>query len=93
MKFVNNNEIFAIIKFILFFINKNYHFRIIFESNLNDYEIIKKRLLIKQNEFIVEKMNRIIEYVKINIVDAKQKIIIRINKFRLFINFEIKNYI
>ena len=63
----------------------------IFESNLNNYEIIKKRLLIKQNEFIVEKINRIIEYVKINIVETKQKMIFRINKFRLFINFEIKN--
>ena len=65
----------------------------IFESNLNDYDITKKRLLTKQNEFIVEKMNRIIEYVKINVVDAKQKIIARINKFRFSINFEIKNYV
>ena len=64
----------------------------IFESNLNDYEITRKRLLIKQNEFIVEKMNRIIEYVKINVVNTKQKMIVRINKFRLFVNFDIKNY-
>ena len=80
-------------KFISFFINKNYHFRMIFDSNLDDYEIIKKRLLIKQSEFIVEKMNRIIEYVKINAVDAKQKMTTRINKIRLSINFEIKNYV
>ena len=64
----------------------------IFESNLNDYEITKKRLLTKQSEFIVEKMNRIIEYVKINVANAKQKMIARINKFRLSINFEIENY-
>ena len=65
----------------------------IFESNLNDYKIIKKRLLIKQKKFIVKKMNRIIEYVKINIVDTKQKMIVRINKFRFSINFEIKKYV
>ena len=58
----------------------------IFESNLNNYEIIKKRLLIKQNEFIVEKINRIIEYVKINVVNAKQKMIVRINKFNVTIS-------
>ena len=93
MKFVDNNDVFEITKFISFFINKNYHFRIIFDSNLNNYEIIKKRLLIKQSEFIVEKMNRIIEYVKINVVDTKQKMTIRINKIRLSINFKIENYV
>ena len=85
MKFVENNDVFTITKFISFFINKNYHFRMIFDSNLNDYEIIKKRLLIKQNEFIVEKINRIIEYVKINVIDVKQKMIVR-NKQISFIN-------
>ena len=65
----------------------------IFDSNLNDYEITKKRLLIKQNEFIVEKMNRIIEYVKVNVIDVKQKMTARINKIRLSINFEIENYV
>ena len=65
----------------------------IFDFNLNNYDFIKKRLLIKQNEFIVEKMKRIIEYVKINVVDAKQKIIVQINKFRISINFEIENYV
>ena len=84
MKFVDNNDVSTIIEFISFFINKKYHFRIIFESNLNDYEITKKRLLIKQKKFIIEKMNRIIEYIKINVVDTKQKLIVRINKFRLY---------
>ena len=65
----------------------------IFDSNLNNYEIIKERLLIKQDEFIVEKMNRIIEYVKINVIDVKQKMIARVNKIRLSINFEIENYV
>ena len=36
----------------------------IFDSNLNNYETIKKRLLIIKNEFITKKINRIIEYVK-----------------------------
>ena len=44
----------------------------IFDSNLNDYEIIKERLLIRQSEFLVEKINRIIEYAKVNVVDARQ---------------------
>ena len=93
MKFVDNNDVFAITELTSFFINKNYHFRMTFDSNLNDYEIIKKRLLIKQNEFIVEKMNRIIEYAKINVIDARQKMTIKINKIRLSSSFEIKNYV
>ena len=93
MKFANNNDVFAITKFISFFINKSYHFRMIFDSNLDNYEIIKERLLIKQNEFIVEKMNRIIEYVKTNVIDVRQKMIARINKIRLSVNFEIEDYV
>ena len=65
----------------------------IFNFNLNNYKIIKKRLLIRQNEFIVEKMNRIIEYAKVNVVDARQKMTTRINKIRLSIIFEIENYV
>ena len=93
MKFVDNNDVSTIIELISFFINKEYHSRMTFESNLNDYEITRKRLLIKQNEFIDEKMNRIIEYVKINVVDARQRMIVRINKSRLFISFKLKNYV
>ena len=48
MKFVDNNDVSTITKFISFFINKNYHSRMIFDSNLNDYETSRKRLLIKK---------------------------------------------
>ena len=65
----------------------------IFDSNLDDYEITRKRLLIKQSEFIVEKMNRIIEWIKINVVNAKQRMTTRINKSRYSISFEIKNFV
>ena len=93
MKFVDNNDVFAITEFTSFFINKSYYSRMIFDSNLNDYEIIKKRLLIKQNEFIVEKMNRIIKYAKVNAANARQRMTIKVNKIRLSSSFEIKNYV
>ena len=93
MKFANNNDVFATTELTSFFINKNYHSRMIFDSNLDDYEITKERLLIKQDEFIVEKMNRIIEYVKINVTDVKQKMTARVNKTRLSISFEIEDYV
>ena len=93
MKFANNNDVFAITELTSFFTNKSYHSRMIFDSNLDDYEIIKERLLVRQNEFIVEKMNRIIKYAKVNVVDARQRMTARINKTRLSIIFEIENYV
>ena len=93
MKFVDNNDVFAITNLTPFFINKNYHSRMIFDPNLDDYEITKKRLLIKQNEFIVEKMNRIIEWAKTNAANARQRMTTRVNKSRYSINFEIKNFV
>ena len=93
MKFVDNNDVFAVTDLISFFINKGYHSRMIFDSNLDDYETTRERLLAKQSEFIVEEMNRIIEWVKINAADARQKMTIRVNKSRYSISFEIENYV
>ena len=93
MKFVDNNDVSTITELIFFFINKDYHSRIIFDSNLNDYNFIKKRLLIKQSESIAKKMNRIIEYVKVNVIDIRQKMTARVNKTRLSIIFEVENYV
>ena len=93
MKFADNNDVFATTELTPFFINKNYHSRMIFDSNLDDYEITRERLLVRQDEFIVEEMNRIIEYVKINAIDVRQKMTARVNKTRLSISFEIENYV
>ena len=52
-----------------------------------------KTIVDKKNKFITKKINRIIEYVKTNIANVKRKMIVRINKIRFSINFEIKIYV
>ena len=93
MEFADNNGVSAITELISFFINKRYHPRMIFDSNLDDYEITRERLLAKQSEFIVEEMDRIIEWTKVNVVDVSQKMIARANKTRFSISFEIGDYV
>ena len=93
MKFADNNDVSATTELTSFFINKSYHSRMTFDPNLDDYEITRKRLLVRQSEFIAEKMNRIIEYAKVNVADARQRMTARVNKTRLSISFEIENYV
>ena len=93
MKFADNNDVSATTELTSFFINKGYHSRMTFGPNLDDYEITRERLLVRQSEFIVEKMNRIIEYAKANAADARQRMTARVNKIRLPISFEIENYV
>ena len=65
----------------------------IFEFDIINYEFIKKRLLIDKIENINTKIKRIINYIKKHVIDVVKRIIARVNIYRKFIEFEIKNYI
>ncbi len=56
-EFVNNNAISSSIKQSTFFLNKNFHSHISFNSNLIEYEIIQARIE-------VDKAKNIFEHIK-----------------------------
>ena len=93
LKFVDNDDFFATIELTFFFVNKKYHSRMIFEFDIINYESIKKRLLTKKIENINTKIKRIINYVKKHVINIVKRIIARVNQYRKFIEFEIKNYV
>jgi len=55
-EFVNNNAISSSIKQSTFFLNKNFHSHISFNSNLIEYEIIQARIEVDKAKNIFEHM-------------------------------------
>ncbi len=58
IEFVNNNVLFSIIFLTLFFMNKNFHSHMSFNSDIIKYESIREWLQITQVEDIFEQMNK-----------------------------------
>ena len=65
----------------------------IFKFDIINYELIKKRLLTKEIENINTKIKRIIKYIKKHVINVVKQMIARINQYRKFIEFEIKNHV
>ena len=65
----------------------------IFEFDIINYKSIKKHLLTKKIENINTKIKRIINYVEKHVINIIKRIIARVNQYRKFIEFEIKNHI
>ncbi len=58
IKFVNNNVLSSVIFLTLFFMNKNFHSHMSFDSDIIEYESTRERLQIAQIEDIFNHMNR-----------------------------------
>ena len=92
-EFANNNFQFTIIDMTFFYVNKNYHFRMIFDSNIINYESIRKRLQIRKTQNINDEMKIIFEWSKANVTNVVRRMIVKVNKSRHHVEFEIKNYV
>ncbi len=58
IEFVNNNVLSSIILLSLFFMNKSFHSRISFDSDIIEYKSIRERLQINRVKNIFEQMNK-----------------------------------
>ncbi len=58
IEFVNNNILSSVIFLIFFFMNKNFHSHMSFDSDIIEYESIRERLQIDRIKNIFEQMNK-----------------------------------
>ncbi len=58
IEFVDNNILFSIIFLIFFFMNKNFHSHMSFDSDIIEYESTRERLQIIRVEDIFNHMNK-----------------------------------
>ena len=82
IEFVNNNVLLALIEMTLFFVNKDFHFRMSFSSNFTSYILTRKRLQTAKIEVITDLMIKTLKVITIKAKVAKNTIIIQVNKHR-----------
>ncbi len=91
IKFFNNNVLFSIIFLTLFFMNKSFHSRMSFNSDIIEYESIRERLQIIRVEDIFDHMNKMLNFAREALIKPWERMMKQANKYRKKINYKIKS--
>ncbi len=91
IKFVNNNILSSVIFLILFFMNKNFHSHMSFDSDIIEYESTRKHLQINQVKNISEQMNKTLIFAHEALIKTWEQMINQANKHRKKINYKIES--
>ncbi len=91
IKFVDNNVLFSVIFLILFFINKNFHSHMSFDSDIIEYKSTHERLQIDRIKNISEQMNKTLIFAREALIKTREQMINQANKHRKKINYEIES--
>ncbi len=91
IEFVNNNVLSSVIFLILFFMNKNFHSHMSFDSDIIKYESIRERLQIARVEDIFNHMNKTLIFACEALIKTWKQMMNQANKHRKKINYKIKS--
>jgi len=91
IEFADNNVLFSVIFLILFFMNKNFHSRISFDSDIIEYESTRERLQIDRAKNISEQINKTLIFAREALVKTREQMMNQANKHRKKINYEIES--
>jgi len=91
IEFVDNNVLFSVIFLILFFMNKNFHSRMSFDSDIIEYESTRERLQIDRVKNISEQMNKTLIFAREALIKTRKQMMNQANKHRKKINYEIES--
>ncbi len=91
IEFVNNNVLFSVIFLILFFMNKNFHSHMSFNSDIIKYESIRERLQINRVKNISEQMNKTLMFAWEALIKTRKQMMNQANKHRKKINYKIES--
>ncbi len=91
IKFVDNNVLFSVIFLIFFFMNKNFHSHMSFDSDIIEYESTRERLQINQVKNISEQMNKTLIFAREALIKTWEQMMNQANKHRKDINYKIES--
>ncbi len=91
IKFINNNILFSVIFLTLFFMNKNFHSCMSFDSDIIEYESTCERLQIIRVEDIFNHMNKMLIFAREALIKTRKWIMKQANKYRKKINYKIES--
>ncbi len=82
---------FSVIFLILFFMNKNFHSHMSFDSDIIEYESIRERLQINRVKNISEQMNKTLIFACEALIKTQKQMMNQANKHRKKINYKIES--
>ncbi len=91
IEFVNNNVLSSVIFLTFFFMNKNFHSRMSFDSDIIEYESTRERLQINWVKNISEQMNKTLIFARKALIKTRKQMINQANKHRKKINYKIES--
>ena len=91
IEFVNNNVLSSVISLIFFFMNKSFHSRMSFDSEIIEYESTCKRLQIDRVKNISEQMNKTLIFACEALIKTWEQMMNQANKHKKKINYKIKS--
>ncbi len=91
IKFINNNVLSSVIFLIFFFMNKSFHSRMSFDSDIIEYESTHERLQIIRVEDIFDHMNKTLIFARETLIKTWKQMMKQANKHRKEINYEIES--
>ncbi len=86
-EFADNNALFSAINMTFFFMNKGFHSRMSFDSDLIEYESIRERLQTARVEDIFDHINKTLIFAREALTKSRKQMINQINKE---INYELE---
>jgi len=91
IKFINNNILSSVIFLIFFFMNKNFHSHMSFDSDIIEYESTCERLQIDRVKNISEQMNKTLIFAREALIKIRKQMMNQANKHRKKVNYKIKS--
>ncbi len=91
IEFVDNNVLSSVIFLIFFFMNKSFHSRMSFDSDIIEYESIRERLQIIRVEDIFDHMNKTLIFAREALIKTRERMMKQVNKHRKKINYKIES--
>ncbi len=91
IEFVDNNVLSSVIFLIFFFMNKNFHSCMSFDSDIIEYESTRERLQINRVKNISEQMNKTLTFAREALIKTWEQMMNQTNKHRKKINYKIES--
>ncbi len=91
IEFVDNNILFSVIFLTLFFMNKNFHSHMSFDSDIIKYESTHERLQINRVKNISEQMNKTLIFAREALIKTWEQMMNQANKHKKKINYKIES--
>ncbi len=91
IEFDDNNVLSSVIFLIFFFMNKSFHSRMSFDSDIIEYESTRERLQIVRVEDIFDHMNKTLIFAREALIKTRERMMKQANKHRKKINYKIES--